>query len=457
VAQVLQHLGGDPGVWPAGPHTMRPAVFAAEAAVHQNARDGDLFGGLAEQLRNALEQRVPVVLVSAIPATLDRALRALEPEVRVLARPDPDLVAALLMRAYPGRGLRIAGAMPQLTEDGALTRLTAEQLTLALRAPEPVAAVEVLARRLAPPAGGRSLASFPVPAEVRDAIAQMVRDLRIWSAGSLPWRDVVRGALLVGEPGSGKTGIARLLAREAGVTLVAGSLARWSSSGSRSSDVVREMRRFLARAAAQAPCIAFLDELDAIGDRARPQDHNSAWTDLVVGALLECLDGADTAEGVLVLGATNHLHKIDAALQRPGRFDRVLRLSGPRPEALVDALRWQLDGDLAGADLSRVAGAAIGLCGADLAALVRAARARARTAGRALEVADIEAGHAVVGHATGCAEPRLLALQGWPPVRRAGAQASQPGATASASRAFSTLPAELRGSSSTKRTWRGTL
>lgn len=413
-----------------------PTILVASAAVRESrsSHAPHLFAGLTEPMRCALERRAPVVLVAPVESTLDPSLRALEPQVHALVRPDRELVSALIMRAYPDRRIAAAGAVPFLPADAMLERLNGEHVTIALRAPDPAAAAQSLARRLAPPSPSQRLDRFPVPDEIRDAIDLMIADLWSWSAGRLPWRDVGRGALLVGPPGSGKTEIARLLAREAGVTLVAGSLARWSSASSRSGDVLREIRRFFVNAAAQAPCIAFLDELDAVGDRARPHDHNSAWTDFIVGGLLECLDGIDTAPGVLVLGATNRPHAIDAALRRPGRFDRVLRLTAPRPEAMVDAIRWHLDGDLSGEDLNSIASAAIGLSGADLAALVRSARARARTARRVLEVADLaaalhvirpplpaelrwrvalhEAGHAVVGHTTGCGTPRLLALAG---------------------------------------------
>jgi ATP-dependent Zn protease len=262
---------------------------------------------------------------------------------------------------------------------------------------------------------------------------QLLVDLRAWQAGEIPWRDVSRGLLLAGPPGCGKTEIPRLIAREAGIAVLAGSLGRWSSASARSSDVIREMRAFFDKAAALAPCIVFIDELDAFGDRARPQDHNSSWTDFVVAGLLECLDGFETHEGVVQMAATNHLDKVDDAIRRPGRFDRVVTLDHPTPELMPQSIRWQLGADLAGADLTGVAATAAGMSGASIAAVVRAARGRARSERRALALGDLaaeiaarqpplpaslrwrvavhEAGHAVAGAATGLAVPRMLLIQ----------------------------------------------
>jgi ATP-dependent Zn protease len=134
------------------------------------------------------------------------------------------------------------------------------------------------------------------------------------------------------------------------------------------------------------------------------------------------------------MAATNHVERVDPALRRPGRFDRILTLRHPTPDQMPQVLRWQMWPELQDADLTAVAAQAMGMSGADVAGLVRAARATARRARRPLSVKDLsaalselrppmgdalrwqvavhEAGHAVVGVATGIAKPRLLALQG---------------------------------------------
>lgn len=152
----------------------------------------------------------------------------------------------------------------------------------------------------------------------------------------------------------------------------------------------KAMRAAFASAAEQAPCILFIDEVDSFGDRARPRDHNSTYTDYILNALLDLLDGFHGHEGVMVMAATNHPDKLDAALIRPGRFDHIVTLDYPSFDRLPAAIRWQLGADLPDADLSGVAVRAAGASGADIAAAVRAARARARMGRRDLILTDLE-------------------------------------------------------------------
>ena len=194
------------------------------------------------------------------------------------------------------------------------------------------------------------------------------------------------------------------------------------------------MRECFARAAARAPAVLFIDELDAVGDRERVGDNNRTWTEYVVTGLLAAMDGYEGHEGVVIMGATNHVDRIDKAVRRPGRFDRVLHLGYPTHDLLPAAIRWQAWPDLADADLTGLAAQASGMSGADIAGLVRSARARARQEKRPLTFDDLsatlsnlrppvpeairwqiavhEAGHALTGAATGIARPQMLALQG---------------------------------------------
>ena len=151
-----------------------------------------------------------------------------------------------------------------------------------------------------------------------------------------------------------------------------------------------------------------------------------------MSGLLQCLDGFDRREGVVVIAATNHVAHIDAALRRPGRFDRTVRIDQPSPELMAQAFRWHLSRDLAGVDLTGIAAAATGMTGAEVAATVRDAKARARhnrvplaqkhvmaavqnrrppldPALRHL-VAIHECGHAIVAQATGCARTERFLL-----------------------------------------------
>lgn len=407
-------------------------VAASDAVRGGGDSSGQVFGALAEGMRNSLEKGSPVVLIASSQAMLHPALKALSPRILQLAPLDREMLQLLLTRAYPEFSAD-DDVMAHLPTDAVVSRLDAEVLTLVLRAKDPVTALQNIATCITPvKSDGPGLADFPLPAEVRGPVEQLVADLQAWQAGEIPWRDVSRGLLLVGPPGSGKTEIPRLIAKEAGVAVVAGSVAQWSSEGSRGSEVVKAMRNAFAQAAAKAPAVLFIDEVDSFGDRARMPDHNSTYTDYVVAALLDLLDGFRGHEGVVVMGATNHVGKIDAAIRRPGRFDTVVTLGYPDHTLMPKAIRWQLGNDLPDADLSGVAVDAVGMSGAEVAAMVRAARALARKDRRALTVEDLtaaiaatrpplsehlhwrvaihEAGHAIVGAATGLSQPQTLAI-----------------------------------------------
>lgn len=178
------------------------------------------------------------------------------------------------------------------------------------------------------------------------------------------------GLLLYGPPGCGKTFIARALAGE--------MQARFLNVGL--SDVLdmylgqseRNLGAVFALARRHAPCVLFLDEVDALG-RRRSQMHHSAAN--VVGQLLTELDGAKASnEGVFVLAASNSPWDVDPALRRPGRFDRTLLVRPPDREArehlLGMLLRSRPHRDL---DLAALAGRTEGYSGADLTHLVRSA------------------------------------------------------------------------------------
>jgi ATP-dependent Zn protease len=219
----------------------------------------------------------------------------------------------------------------------------------------------------------------------------LARDLAAYAAGALSWRDVDRGCLLAGPPGTGKTSFARALAATCGVPLIAASYARWQSCGDgHLGTLLRAMRASFDEARKAAPCILFIDELDSFPDRSADTRHRDWWTS-VVGGLLEQLDGLEGREGVVVLGATNHPGMIDPAILRAGRLDRSIAIPLPDQPALAAILRVHLGDDLAGEDLARAALHARGATGADCAKWVRGARRRARGGGRAMRPEDLVA------------------------------------------------------------------
>lgn len=447
--KVLDHILSRPPFWPED--APLPKAIRAEDAVlakdNRNTGAGPI-GQLVPAFRTALETRRAIVVVAVAAGTLPTALRALTPHVIHLAPLDQSMLAAILTDAYPDAGDRnardrndgdrsdgVAAALARLPQDARCKGLGPDDLVLALRSPTLEGAIAALVRIAAPDtADGPGLADFPLPQEVREPLEQMVTDLLAWQAGEIPWKDVTRGLLLSGPPGSGKTEVPRLIAKSAGINVISGSIADWSAEGSRGSEVIKAMRECFARAAALAPAILFVDELDAVGDRDRMGDNNRTWTEYVVTGLLAAMDGYEGHEGVVIMGATNHPDRIDKAIRRPGRFDRVLHLGYPSHDLIPAAIRWQAWPDLADVDLTGLAAQASGMSGAGIAGLVRSARARARRAKRPLTCDDLsatlrdlrppvpeelrwqvavhEAGHAITGAATGIAHPQMLALRG---------------------------------------------
>lgn len=415
----------------------KPVICKIEDAAQGSSASGQSRRGLNDlslDLQHALESRAPVILIGALQSLLN-PLQALSVHHIPLVPLDHEILGYYLHQSFPNRAGATSAVIRKSLEATKPEMLSLMDLMIAARAGSALEAAAILCARA--PASVQNiefgrLQDFPLPQNLHATLAQMIEDLALWRNGQLPWSDVVRGLLLHGPTGSGKTEIARLIAREAGIVLHAGSLVEWMSRGARGGDAIREMRKFFDRAAADAPCILFIDEIDALGNRARPHDHNSSWTDGLVTSFLTCVDGFEQQEGVISIAATNHLEKLDAAILRPGRFDQVFRLDYPSRDQLPRVFRWHLKSDLPDADLTRLSGRAFGLSGAMIGAVVRDARARARRQKHELKLEDLEmalsehrpelpqdhrrviavheAGHAIVAAATGAFKPVVLAI-----------------------------------------------
>jgi cell division protease FtsH len=194
---------------------------------------------------------------------------------------------------------------------------------------------------------------------------------------------IPKGVLLLGPPGTGKTLLARAVAGEAGVPF-------YSISGSDFVEMfvgvgAARVRDLFAQAKAQAPCIVFIDEIDAIGrQRGVQMGMVNDEREQTLNQLLVELDGFDANSGVIVLAATNRPEVLDRALLRPGRFDRQVLVDAPDRDGREAILHLHVaNKPLArGVDLARVARATPGFSGADLAnvaneAALIAARERA--------------------------------------------------------------------------------
>ena len=191
-----------------------------------------------------------------------------------------------------------------------------------------------------------------------------------------------KGALLVGSPGTGKTLLAKAVAGEANVPF-------FSISGSDFVEMfvgvgASRVRDLFNQAAKVAPCIIFIDEIDAVGRSRDARYGGNTEHEQTLNQLLGEIDGFDSSKGIVCLAATNRPEILDKALLRPGRFDRRIVVDRPNLQGRLDTLKVhtrkiKLSEDV---DLQKVAQATAGCVGADLANLVNEAALRAVRMGR---------------------------------------------------------------------------
>ena len=229
--------------------------------------------------------------------------------------------------------------------------------------------------------------------EAKESLAEIVDYLHNPKKYTDVGASMPKGVLLVGPPGTGKTMLAKAVAGEAGVPF-------FSMSGSEFVEMfvgmgASKVRDLFKQAKEKAPCIVFIDEIDAIGQKRNAGSGmgGNDEREQTLNQLLTEMDGFESNNGVIILAATNRPESLDPALTRPGRFDRRVPvelpdLAGREAILKVHARKIKTDGDV---DFHTIARMAAGTSGAELANIINEAALRAVRAGRTVVTqADLE-------------------------------------------------------------------
>jgi MoxR-like ATPase len=330
-----------------------------------------------------------VVGISHAPARLLPATLMAAADARIRIGPPSNKVLATVIRQVTGHR---AGRIPPAVAAG----LDFDDVLGALRPTSARACVRrLIAARTSRAAVDELVASAPPLSSLHGygAAMQWGRELLEaigkWRRGEAPWPAHVATALICGPPGTGKSTLIRSLIRATGLPMVMSSIGGlFSQSAGDLGAVIRQIDTEAAVVRSfGGPAALVIEEIDALPNRELLDARGRDWWLPVITHYLLLTE--ELARGHLLIATTNHRRHVDPALLRPGRLARVIEVTLPDMDALVGIFRHHLGNELAGADLSSLAALAVGASGAEVEHIVQRAHARARSAGRALAVADL--------------------------------------------------------------------
>lgn len=220
---------------------------------------------------------------------------------------------------------------------------------------------------------------------------RLLDDIDAWRRDEVEFHRIDRAVVLGSAPGLGKTTYVRALAKAARMETVFSPVSAWFAQSSYLDGVIRQIDAAFDEAMSRAPTIIFLDEIDSLPSRQSLDSRAKDWWNTIITHVLLTIDRVmnDPDSKICIIGATNYPERLDAALVRPGRLNRVIHILPPVAAELAEIARQHLGADLPGVDLGPFGEIALGATGAQVAGWVKDARTAARADGRPMRTEDL--------------------------------------------------------------------
>lgn len=367
----------------------RDLVRSADFVTQENKPSSKSISLQNVGLRNAIATRRSLVVTMAqgLSDISPAVLKAADYHLRVEA-PSLTIIAAVIRATF---GLRrtpkLSVEIPLITDANLIISAIRPNET-ARRSIQRLRALGKLSTPTDEVPEGQTLHDLHGYGEARRWGLDLARDLDAYRTGRIAWSTISSAAILHGAPGVGKTYFASALARTCKVPLVSTSFGRlFSTTAGYLDSIIKGLDGAFAEARAKAPCILFIDELDALPDRKHLHARGRDWWTPICNHFLKLLD--DARDKIIVVGATNMIDRIDEAVLRAGRLDQHFEIGLPTYADIIEMFRFHLNGELSDIGLDNLARLAQGSTGARIEVLVKAARAAARRELRPLNLDDL--------------------------------------------------------------------